>query len=64
MATVTARSAPATPAELSAYLKLSTGTLRNWRYQGKGPAYERLENGHVRYPWTAIEAWERKQAQT
>ena len=36
---------------------VSTGTLANWRTQGKGPGFVKL-GSKVRYPITQIEAWE------
>jgi predicted site-specific integrase-resolvase len=46
----------ATPAEVSAVLRVATKTLANWRSQGKGPAFSKA--GHsVRYAWADIEAY-------
>jgi excisionase family DNA binding protein len=45
-----------TPAELGDYLGVPLGTLANWRYQGRGPAYVRFGR-HVRYRATDIAAW-------
>lgn len=38
-------------------LGLSQGTLRNWRCQGRGPAYVKV-GSRVVYPLWAIEAFE------
>lgn len=38
------------------YLGIPTGTLANWRYQGRGPAYVRLGR-HVRYRTEDIARW-------
>ena len=46
----------ATPAQLSAYLNVPEGTLRNWRYHRKGPKYVRVEN-HVRYRRRDVEQY-------
>lgn len=36
---------------------VGTGTLANWRVQGKGPAFVKL-GSKVRYPVTQLEEWE------
>ena len=36
---------------------VSTGTLANWRSQGKGPPYQKL-GSRVRYPVAQLEEWE------
>jgi hypothetical protein len=36
---------------------ISTGTLANWRVQGKGPPYVKL-GSKVLYPIDKLEAWE------
>ena len=38
------------------YLDIPTGTLANWRYQGRGPAYVRIGR-HVRYRAEDIARW-------
>ncbi len=38
------------------YLGVPTGTLANWRYQGRGPAYVRIGR-HVRYRADDIARW-------
>lgn len=43
-------------AEVSAYLGVPTGTLANWRYQGRGPAFIRIGR-HVRYRPEDVRAW-------
>ena len=45
-----------TPAQVGDYLGVPLGTLANWRYQGRGPAYVRLGR-HVRYRAQDITAW-------
>lgn len=37
-----------TPTDVSAYLGVPPGTLANWRYLGRGPAFLRVGR-HVRY---------------
>jgi excisionase family DNA binding protein len=37
-----------TPPEASAYLRVPSNTLRNWRSQGRGPRYRKL-GGKVTY---------------
>lgn len=44
------------PAQVSAYLGIPTGTLANWRYQGRGPAFVRVGR-HVRYRSEDISEW-------
>lgn len=50
----------ATPAELSAYLRRSEGTLANWRSQGKGPRWTK-PGGTILYNWDDVYAWERSE---
>jgi len=38
------------------YLGIPTGTLANWRYQGRGPAFVRIGR-HVRYRAEDIARW-------
>lgn len=45
-----------TTKELAEYLRRSERTLIRWRYDGKGPAYFRL-NGQVLYPSDLTEEW-------
>jgi excisionase family DNA binding protein len=45
-----------TPEEVSDYLAVPLGTLANWRYQGRGPAYVRLGK-HVRYRARDLTDW-------
>ncbi|MGW5687586.1 helix-turn-helix transcriptional regulator [Nonomuraea sp. NPDC003754] len=47
----------ATEREVATYLSKPPGTLRNWRYRGKGPRWLRLEGGGVRYRWSDVETW-------
>lgn len=46
-----------TPAEVAARLKVSTGTLKNWRYHRTGPAWFKLESGSVRYAQADLDAY-------
>ena len=50
-----------TTAELAAYLKKPVDTVRDWRYQGTGPAYIKVGQA-VRYRQDAVEAWLEEQA--
>jgi excisionase family DNA binding protein len=45
-----------TPADLSEYLGVPLGTLANWRYQHRGPAFVRLGR-HVRYRADDVYEW-------
>lgn len=47
-----------TPVELASRLKMSEGTLANWRSQGKGPKYLKLEDDTVRYRLLDVQEWE------
>lgn len=38
---------------------VTTGTLANWRSQGKGPGFSKF-GSRVRYPLSKVEAWEAK----
>ena len=49
-----------TPEEVADLLKVSPGTLENWRYRGEGPPFVKL--GHkrrspVRYPRKGVDDW-------
>jgi hypothetical protein len=47
----------ATPAEVSAVLRVATKTLANWRWLGKGPAFTKA--GHqVRYDWADVREYQ------
>lgn len=50
-----------TPAELAARWKgkISTGTLRNWRAKGVGPAFTKISSTGILYPLSEVEAYER-----
>jgi excisionase family DNA binding protein len=45
-----------TPQQVSEYLHVPLGTLANWRYQGRGPAFVRFGR-HVRYRAADVTAW-------
>jgi predicted DNA-binding transcriptional regulator AlpA len=45
------------PPQLAELLAVSDKTLRNWRNDGKGPAYIKLDGGAVRYPMQDVYAW-------
>ncbi|CAM3435210.1 helix-turn-helix domain-containing protein [Stackebrandtia soli] len=45
-----------TPAEVAETLKVSTKTLAQWRWQGRGPAWSKI-GSTVRYAWTDVEAY-------
>jgi hypothetical protein len=51
-----------TSKELAVRLRLSEQRIREWRTRGKGPRYQKLEGGHVRYLIEDVERWEREQA--
>jgi len=42
--------------EASEHLRLAPGTLRQWRYRGRGPAFVRV-GGKVRYRRGDLDAW-------
>ncbi len=45
-------------AQVSAWLGVPPGTLRNWRSRGVGPAcFQLLRGGRVVYRRRAVEAW-------
>jgi excisionase family DNA binding protein len=44
------------PSEVSRYLGVPLGTLANWRYQGRGPAFLRVGR-HVRYRSEDVATW-------
>ena len=45
-----------TPLDVSRYLGVPPGTLANWRYLGRGPAFLRVGR-HVRYRDADVTAW-------
>ncbi len=45
-----------TPIDVSLYLGVPLGTLANWRYLGRGPAFLRVGR-HVRYRAADVTAW-------
>lgn len=45
-----------TPAQVSEYLGVPLGTLANWRYLSKGPAFLRVGR-HVRYKSADLARW-------
>ncbi|WP_353962555.1 helix-turn-helix domain-containing protein [Streptomyces sp. NBC_00006] len=45
-----------TPAETAEYLRVSSFTLRNWRYQGEGPPFVKLGKC-VRYLASDVRDW-------
>ena len=45
-----------TPLDLSEYLDVPLGTLANWRYQGRGPAFVHVGR-HVRYRADDVMRW-------
>jgi len=49
------------PSEVGEYLGVPTGTLANWRYQGRGPAFVRVGR-HVRYRAEDVGEWLAKRA--
>jgi hypothetical protein len=46
-----------TAPELAERLRMSPGTLQNWRTKGFGPKYIKFGK-HVLYPITLVEQWE------
>lgn len=49
-----------TPQEVSQLIKISVGTLENWRLASKGPKFIKLGSGprgHVRYRLQDVEDW-------
>lgn len=44
------------PTEVSHYLGVPIGTLANWRYQGRGPAFLRVGR-HARYRIEDLAMW-------
>lgn len=49
-----------TPQEVAVRLRLSTGTLSNWRVRGDGPRFVKMGR-KVLYPLVEIEAFEARQ---
>jgi excisionase family DNA binding protein len=45
-----------TPEQVSEHLRVPLGTLANWRYQGRGPAFVRFGR-HVRYRASDVTEW-------
>lgn len=51
-----------TEAQAATYLCLSQETLRRWRTEGRGPAFQKLGRA-VRYLRSELDAWQRGQRQ-
>ena len=54
-----------TPAEVAELLKISVGTLNNWRYAGRGPAWIDISdspggNKRIRYAVADIKAFQQR----
>lgn len=45
-----------TSREIAERLRLSRGTIENWRYLGKGPPWVKIE-GSIRYPVAEFDKW-------
>jgi hypothetical protein len=45
-----------TPADLAKRLSVSVGTIRGWRFYGKGPKYIKVGNAY-RYSILDVDAW-------
>lgn len=46
------------PSSVARYLRVSVGTLANWRSQGSGPPWHKLPNGRIRYAAEAVTWWQ------
>jgi len=46
-----------TPADVAEQLQKPEKTLANWRSQGIGPKFLKLENGSIRYEPAAVSDW-------
>lgn len=46
-----------TTKEVSAILRVPTGTLRQWRHRKCGPAAIKYENGGLRYRASVVRSW-------
>lgn len=53
----TATGAMLTPSQLAEQLGLTTGSLAQMRYLGRGPRYLKLTARAVRYRQTDVDAW-------
>lgn len=45
------------PREAADYLKVQPGTLKTWRWSGKGPRFIRVGNRSIRYRMEDLEAF-------
>ncbi|MGI5162782.1 helix-turn-helix transcriptional regulator [Spirillospora sp. CA-253888] len=52
----------ATPAEVSAYLRVPEDTLKDWRYKSTGPRWIRVGK-FPRYDWDDVREWKRENTQ-
>lgn len=43
--------------ETAAWIGITSGTLRHWRTQGRGPAWLRLDGFAIRYRPADVQAW-------
>lgn len=46
-----------TPLQAAGHLNLSTGTLANWRYEGRGPDYVRVSDRKIMYRKIDLNEW-------
>lgn len=49
------------PEQVCDVLDVSEKTLKNWRSQGVGPPFLKINNGAVRYSERDVETWIREQ---
>jgi hypothetical protein len=54
---MSAPEAMATPAEVSAVLRVAVQTLAQWRCQGRGPAFHKVGR-YVRYCWADVREYQ------
>lgn len=50
-----------TPPEVAGILRTTTGHLANLRWQGRGPAYVKVDGARVIYTAAAVEAYQQRQ---
>lgn len=46
-----------TSTEAALRLRVAPGTLIDWRFDGRGPCYSRLDSGAIRYWRNDIDTW-------
>ncbi len=50
----------AKPEQVAEWLQVPADRLRKWRQADRGPSWIKLEGGAIRYAWSDVHDWARK----